>query len=99
MQLDMDQEVAALQQLSTRQLCERYEEVYGRQIRSRHRTYLIRKKLTKEFLRLQSHYLGLADLSVRPWMMGESGYVVGIGCTVFGGVAAKAVRLPKQCAH
>ncbi|MEZ6100244.1 MAG: DUF2924 domain-containing protein [Pirellulaceae bacterium] len=43
MQLDIDQEVAVLQQLSTSQLCERYEEVYGRPIRSRHRTYLIRK--------------------------------------------------------
>lgn len=40
---EVEQEVAALQQMPTGQLCERYAELFGEQTRSRHRTYLIRK--------------------------------------------------------
>ena len=43
MQLDVEREVAALQQMPTGQLCERFAELFGEQTRSRHRTYLIRK--------------------------------------------------------
>lgn len=43
MPLDAEREVAALQQMPTGQLCERYAELFGEQTRSRHRTYLIRK--------------------------------------------------------
>jgi hypothetical protein len=43
MPLDVEKEVAALQQVPTGQLCERYAELFGEQTRSRHRTYLIRK--------------------------------------------------------
>lgn len=43
MPLDVEKEVAALQQMPTRQLCQRYAELFGEQTRSRHRTYLIRK--------------------------------------------------------
>ncbi|GIW56275.1 MAG: hypothetical protein KatS3mg082_2905 [Nitrospiraceae bacterium] len=43
MKLDIEREVAALQRLSTGQLCERYAELFGEPTRSRHRTYLIRK--------------------------------------------------------
>lgn len=43
MQLDFEREVAALQQMPTGQLSERYAELFGEQTRSRHRTYLIRK--------------------------------------------------------
>lgn len=38
MQLDVEKEVAALQQRPTGQLCERYAELFGEQTRSRHRT-------------------------------------------------------------
>ncbi|CAN5357348.1 DUF2924 domain-containing protein [soil metagenome] len=43
MQLDVEREVAALQQMPTGQLCERFAELFGEQTRSRHRTYLMRK--------------------------------------------------------
>ncbi len=43
MKLDIEKEVAALQQMSTGQLCERYAELFGEPTRTRHRTYLIRK--------------------------------------------------------
>jgi hypothetical protein len=43
MKLDIKREVAALQRMSTGQLCERYAELFGEPTRSRHRTYLIRK--------------------------------------------------------
>ena len=43
MKLDIDREVAALEGMSTGQLCERYAELFGEPVRSRHRTYLIRK--------------------------------------------------------
>lgn len=43
MRLDVEKEIAALQQRPTGQLCERYAELFGEQTRSRHRTYLIRK--------------------------------------------------------
>jgi hypothetical protein len=43
MTLDIDREVAALGGMSTRQLCERYAELFGEPVRTRHKTYLIRK--------------------------------------------------------
>ena len=43
MKLDIEREVAALQQMSTGQLCERYAELFGEPTRTRHRTYLVRK--------------------------------------------------------
>lgn len=43
MRIDIEKEVAALQQMSTGQLCERYAELYGEPTRTRHRTYLVRK--------------------------------------------------------
>lgn len=43
MKLDIDREVAALQEMSTGQLCERYAELFGEPVRTRHRAYLIRK--------------------------------------------------------
>lgn len=43
MKLDIDREVAALEGMSTGQLCERYAELFGEPVRTRHRTYLIRK--------------------------------------------------------
>lgn len=43
MKLDIEREVAALKQMSTGQLCERYAELFGEPTRTRHRTYLVRK--------------------------------------------------------
>jgi Protein of unknown function (DUF2924) len=43
MELDIERQVAALQQMSTGQLCERYAELFGEQTRTRHRAYLLRK--------------------------------------------------------
>src|SRR5687768_17355679 len=43
MKLNIDREVAALQEMSTGQLCERYAELFGEPVRTRHRAYLIRK--------------------------------------------------------
>lgn len=43
MKLDIEREVAALQRMSTGQLCERYAELFGEPTRTRHRTYLVRK--------------------------------------------------------
>lgn len=43
MKIDIDREMAALGGMSTGQLCERYAELFGEPVRTRHRTYLIRK--------------------------------------------------------
>lgn len=43
MKLNVERELAALQKMTTAQLCERYAEISGEQVRSRHRAYLIRK--------------------------------------------------------
>jgi hypothetical protein len=43
MKLDIEREVAALQQMCTGQLCERFAELFGEPTRTRHRTYLVRK--------------------------------------------------------
>jgi hypothetical protein len=43
MKLDIEKEVAALQRMSTGQLCERYAELFREPTRTRHRTYLVRK--------------------------------------------------------
>lgn len=43
MPLDVDKELAALRAMSTSQLCERYAEVFGEPVRTRHRDYLVRK--------------------------------------------------------
>jgi hypothetical protein len=43
MQLDIDAEVAALQQMTTGEVRTRYAEVFREEPRSRHKAYLIRK--------------------------------------------------------
>ena len=43
MPLDVDMELTTLRGMKTAQLVERYAEVFGEQVRSRHRDYLIRK--------------------------------------------------------
>ncbi|MFN3189145.1 MAG: DUF2924 domain-containing protein [Aureliella sp.] len=43
MKLDIDREVAALEGMSTGQLCERYAELFGEPVRTRHKRYLVRK--------------------------------------------------------
>lgn len=43
MKIDIDREAAALEGMSTGQLCERYAELFGEPVRTRHKTYLIRK--------------------------------------------------------
>jgi hypothetical protein len=43
MQLDIDAEVATLQEMSTGELAKRYAEVFGEQAGSRHKAYLIRR--------------------------------------------------------
>ena len=43
MKIDIVREVAALDGMSTGQLCERYAELFGQPVRTRHRAYLIRK--------------------------------------------------------
>jgi hypothetical protein len=43
MTLDIDRDVAALAGMSTGQLCERYAALFGEPVRTRHKTYLIRK--------------------------------------------------------
>jgi len=43
MKIDIDREMAALEGMSTGQLCERYAELFGQPVRTRHRAYLIRK--------------------------------------------------------
>jgi hypothetical protein len=40
---DVAQQLAALQQMSTGELCERYRELFGQPVRTRHKTYLLRK--------------------------------------------------------
>ena len=43
MRLNIDDEVASLQEMTTGELRERYAEVFGEEPRSRHKVYLIRK--------------------------------------------------------
>jgi Protein of unknown function (DUF2924) len=43
MKLDIEREVCALQKMSVGQLRERYAEMFGEQVRSRHKEYLVRK--------------------------------------------------------
>src|SRR5690242_17330658 len=43
MKLDIEREVAALERMSTGQLCERYADLFGETTRTRHRAYLVRK--------------------------------------------------------
>ena len=43
MKIDIDRELAALEGMSTGQLCERYAQLFGEPVRTRHRAYLIRK--------------------------------------------------------
>ena len=40
---DIAKEIDALQQMTTSALADRYEELYGQPVRTRHRAYLIRK--------------------------------------------------------
>jgi hypothetical protein len=43
MQVDIEQELVAMERLTAGQLAERYAEVFGEPTHSRHRSYLIRK--------------------------------------------------------
>lgn len=43
MNLDIEKEVAALRQMTTGKLCDRYADVFGESTRTRHRAYMIRK--------------------------------------------------------
>ncbi len=43
MEIEIDREMAALGGMSTGQLCERYAELFGQPVRTRHRAFLIRK--------------------------------------------------------
>jgi hypothetical protein len=43
MKIDIDREVATLEGMSTGQLRERFTELFGEPVRTRHKTYLIRK--------------------------------------------------------
>ncbi len=43
MTIDVEKEIAALREMPTGQLCERYAELFGEKARSRHKAYLIRK--------------------------------------------------------
>jgi hypothetical protein len=40
---DVAQQLDALQQMTTNELCERYRELFGQPVRTRHKTYLLRK--------------------------------------------------------
>ncbi len=40
---EIEEELAALQQMSTAELCQRYQELFGQPVHTRHRAYLIRK--------------------------------------------------------
>lgn len=59
MPLDVDKELATLRGMTTSQLVERYAEVFGESVRSRHRDYLVRKIIW----RMQANEEG--DLSER----------------------------------
>lgn len=43
MKLEIDRELAALGGMSTGQLCEKYAALFGQPVRTRHKTYLVRK--------------------------------------------------------
>ena len=43
MATDIDDELAALPAMTTTELCRRYEELFGQPVRTRHKTYLVRK--------------------------------------------------------
>jgi hypothetical protein len=40
---DVTQQLAALQQMTTGELCERYRDLFGQPVRTRHKTHLVRK--------------------------------------------------------
>ncbi|MGI8784124.1 MAG: DUF2924 domain-containing protein, partial [Acidobacteriota bacterium] len=75
--LDIDKELKALQRLTTGELCERYLELFGQPVRTRHRTYLIRKiawriqalaegDLSERALRRAAELANDADVRVMP---------------------------------
>ena len=39
----VEEELAALPAMTTSELCQRYEELFGRPVRTRHKAYLVRK--------------------------------------------------------
>jgi hypothetical protein len=43
MTTDIEEELAALAGMSTIELCERYQQLYGQPVRTRHKQYLVRK--------------------------------------------------------
>ena len=52
--MNVENEVAALQQMTTGELCERYADVFGEEPRSRHKAYLIRKIAWRPQPKMQS---------------------------------------------
>src|SRR5262245_52097456 len=40
---DVDEQLAALPHMSTNELCQRYQELFGQPVHTRHKAYLIRK--------------------------------------------------------
>ena len=43
MELDLTEELEGLKHLTTNELCERYAQLYGQPVRTRHKAYLVRK--------------------------------------------------------
>jgi hypothetical protein len=77
MKLNIAKEVAALQQMTVGQLQQRYVEVFGEPVRSRHRQYLIRRiawrlqanaerGLSERALRRAEELANVADARVTP---------------------------------
>lgn len=77
MSLNMKKELAALEQMTVGQLQERYVEVFGEPVRSRHRQYLIRRiawrlqanaegGLSERALRRAEELANIADVRVTP---------------------------------
>jgi len=92
MKLDIEREVAALQRMSTGQLCERYAELFGEPTRTRHRTYLVRKIAWK----LQALIEG--DLSERARRRAEE-LARGTELRVMPPKSAEATRPPAVVTH
>jgi len=81
--LNMKKELAALEQLTVGQLQERYIEVFGEPVRSRHKQYLIRRiawrfqanaegGLSERALRRAEELANVADVRVTPPQGGRS---------------------------
>jgi Protein of unknown function (DUF2924) len=102
MKLDIEREVCALRKMSVGQLRERYAELFGEQVRSRHKEYLVRKiawrmqaleegDLSERARRRAQELADDADVRVMPPKAPEGGQVG--GCIVHAAVAVDA-RVP-----